>query len=431
MRILWVSPHCWPDYVLRSPGLGTKSQGGQTVVMYHCPRSLTEVNPDLHVDIYARMETGEPEVVHLGERVRLIRCLCGDPDTYIPKEQFWDGPIQQFVDEVDSYARRHGLAYDLVHGHYADGWYSAHHLAERWGVPYCLTTHSLGRRKRANCLAMNEASEEELDQTYAFSVRIDHEESALAAAGRIFPLTEEEGEYLLEHYQCARREQIRAIPNGILLADFHPRDEAKAADLRARLGIADDEAVVLQAGRVDPRKGQRELLAAAPAVLEAVEQWGAGPVRFLLVGWTEDEFAEGLERGVREAGIEDRVILHPPVGNRDMPPYFHLADVYAHTSTYDILPIVILEAMASRLGVVASKNGGASEILDTGTDGLLVDPYEIAEVRRALVRLLGDAALRRRMGEAAFRKVRERYTWQKVAERLNRQYAEILEDARR
>ena len=431
MRVLWVSPHCWPDYVLRSPGLGTKSQGGQTVVMYHCPRALTDANPDLQVDIYARMETGEPDVVPLGERVRLIRCLCGDPDTYVPKEQFWFGPIQQFVDEVDAYARRHGLSYDLIHGHYADGWYAAHHLAERWGIPYGLTTHSLGRRKRANCLAMKEASPEALDETYAFTVRIGHEEAALPGASRIFPLTEEEGAYMLEHYEGARQEQIRAIPNGILLSDFHPRDEAKAADLRRQLGISDDELVVLQAGRVDPRKGQRELLTAAPGIAEALEKEDAGPVRFLLVGWSQGEFAEGLEEAVQEAGVADRVILHPPVGNRDMAPYFWLADVYAHTSTYDILPIVILEAMASRLGVVASKNGGASEILEAGTDGLLVDPYEIGEVQEALVRLLRDEGLRRRLGEEAHRKVEQRYTWQKVARRLSHQYQEIVEEGGR
>ncbi len=428
MRVLWVSPHCWPDYVLRSPGLGTKSQGGQTVVMYHCPRALTEVDPDLHIDVYARMETGEPEVVELGERVRLIRCLAGAPDGYIPKERLWFGPIQQFCDQVDSYARRRGLSYDLVHGHYADGWYAAHDLAGRWGVPYCLTTHSLGRRKRANCLAMKEASEAELDEAYAFPVRIRHEEEALAGASRVFPLTREEGEYLLDHYEGARREAIRPIPNGVLLSRFDPPDAEKAAALRARLGIRDDALVVLQAGRVDHRKGQRELLAAAPRVIGEVQRDGSRGLVFLIVGWTESALARDLERQAREADLGDHVIFHPPVPRRDMPPYFWLADVYALTSTYDIFPIVLLEAMASRLGLVASKNGGASEVLSSGDDGLLVDPYDIDEVTGALGRVLADGALRRRLGDEAFRKVRERYTWRKVAERLDREYREMVED---
>ena len=124
MRVLWVSPHCWPDYVLREDGLGTKSQGGQTVVMYHCPRALAELDPGLTVDIYARMETGEPEIVELGERVNMIRCRCGDPGHLRPQgADSGSGPLQEFVDEVVAYAQRNGHAYDLIHGHYADGWY--------------------------------------------------------------------------------------------------------------------------------------------------------------------------------------------------------------------------------------------------------------------------------------------------------------------
>ena len=85
-----------------------------------------------------------------------------------------------------------------------------------------------------------------------------------------------------------------------------------------------------------------------------------------------------------------------------------MADVYALTSTYDILPIVVLEAMASRLTLVASKNGGASEIIAHGEDGLLVDPFDLAQVEDTLVTVVGgrggaDSA----GGEAAYRKVEQ------------------------
>ena len=430
MHILWVSPHCWPDYILRSPGLGIKSQGGQTVVMYHCPRALAEVNPDLQVDIYARMETGEPEVIQLGKRVRLIRCLCGNPDTYVPKEQFWGGPIQQFVDEVDKYTGEYSLSYDLIHGHYADGWYVAHHLGQRWNIPYCLTTHSLGKRKLANCMAMKEGTRDELDEKYSFSVRIQHETKALHDANRICPLTEEEGQYILEHYEGVRPEQLCTIPNGILLTDFYPHIKDQTVTLRRELGIEEDELVVLQAGRVDRRKGQKELLTAAPKVIEEVEKRTGKRVKFILVGWTESDFARIIEERIRNADITDRVIFHPPVSNRGMPPYFWMADVYALTSTYDIFPIVILEAMASSLAV-ASRNGGASEIISHGHDGLLVDPYQIREVEEALISVLVDRKLRCSLGEKAHRKVEEHYTWRCVVERLNQLYEKMVRENRK
>jgi len=383
------------------------------------------LDPDLSIDVYARMETGEPQVVELGERVRLIRCLCGDPDRYVPKEEFWDGPMEQFTDEVVRYAAENSLSYDLVHGHYADGWDVAHRLGQRWGVPYCLTTHSLGKRKRANCVAMGEATEAELDAKYAFPPRIASEEAALRDATRILPLTEEEGVYIREHYPGVRDEQFLAVPNGVVLSEFYPRDEARAAELRKSLGIGEDELVVFQAGRVDRRKGQKELLSAAPRVIAEAERAGK-KVRFVLVGWTGGDFAESLEQGVRDAGITDRVTFIAPVSGTEMAPYFWMADVYALTSTYDILPIVLLEAMANRLPVVASKNGGPSEVVATGEDGILVDPFDAEEVEGSLIRVLVDDDLRQKLGAAAFQKIEARYTWERVGERLNQIYAEMV-----
>jgi glycosyltransferase involved in cell wall biosynthesis len=426
MRVLWVSPHCWPDYVLRADGLGTKSQGGQTIVMYHCPRALAELDADLHVDIYARMETGEPEVFPLGERVDLVRCGCGDPDVYVPKERFWFGPLEEFVDQVVAYADRNGYRYDLIHGHYADGWYAADHLSRRWGCPFVLTTHSLGKRKRENALAMNEGTESQLDEKYAFSVRIEHETEALRRADRICPLTHEEGEYILEHYEGVDRQRIHSIPNGIVLSEFQSTDDTSTDQLRRRLGIGEDELVVLQIGRVDRRKGQKQLLAVAPRVLRAVQGRTGRRVRFLFVGWTQSEYADTLQQEARQAGISESVIFHPPVINRDIPPYYRLADVYALTSTYDILPIVVLEAMASRLTLVASKNGGASEIIAHGQDGLLIDPFDRTQVEETLIAALVDQAARQRWGEAAYRKVEQHFTWQRVAERFGRLYREVI-----
>jgi glycosyltransferase involved in cell wall biosynthesis len=394
--------------------------------MYHCPRALAEFDSDLHIDVYARLETGEPEVVDLGERVKLIRCRCGDLDVYVPKECFWFGPIQEFVDEVVEDAQRRGQEYDLIHGHYADGWFTAHHLAQRWNCPYVLSTHSLGKRKRANALAMNEGTEAELDEKYAFPVRIRHETEALRGADRIFPLTDEEGEYILEHYEGVEQDRVHSVPNGVLLSEFQPRDEAAIGALRRRLGIAGDELVVLQIGRVDRRKGQKQLLAAARRVLREVQSRTGRRVRFLFAGWTESEYARSLEEEACREGLTEHVIFHPPVINRDIPPYYALADVYALTSTYDILPIVVLEAMASRLTLVASKNGGASEIIAHGEDGLLIDPFNGAQIEDALINVLSDEGERQRLGEAAFRKVERSFTWSRVAERFHRLYEEVI-----
>ncbi len=425
MRILWVSPHCWPDHVLREDGLGMKSQGGQTVVMYQATIALARAYPDLHVDIYARYEDGEPVETEIHPRVRIIRLPLGPTDSYLPKEAFWGAPIEGFVDEVARYAEAEGLRYDLIHGHYADGWYVAHHLARRWEVPFLCSTHSLGIRKRDNALRMGEGSAEELDEKYGFSVRISHERAALHAADRVCPLTVEEGSYIVDKY-AVDEAKIRVVNNGVVVSEFYPPDEERLAAFRSRLGLAEDDLPVLLIARLDPRKGQRELIEAAPLVLERVRSDVADKIRFLFVAWVDTPFARSLERRVEDLGIRDQVIYHPPVLHKEIAPFFWGSAVYSLSSSYDVFPIVMLEAMASALPVVTTRNGGPSEIITPGEDGFLVEPTDSEELATALVKVLDDENERSRMGGNAHRKVVARYTWDRIAERNMEVYREVL-----
>jgi glycosyltransferase involved in cell wall biosynthesis len=425
MRIVWVSPHCWPDYVLREDGLGKKSQGGQTVVMYQATIALAQAFPDLQVDIYARYEDGESVETHIHPRVRIIRLPLGPTDSYLPKEAFWGAPIERFVDEITRYAEAGGLRYDLIHGHYADGWYVAHHLAKRWKVPFLCATHSLGIRKRDNALRMNEGTAEELDEKYNFTVRIEHEQAALDEANCICPLTIEEGNYIVDKY-AVDAAKIEVINNGVVVSDFHPPDAEKLAAFRSRLGLGPDDLAVLLIARVDPRKGQRELIEAAPLVIEQVRRASAKNVKFLFVAWVETAFARSLERRVDELGIREHVIYHPPVLNKEIAPFFWGSAAYSLSSSYDIFPIVMLEAMASGLPVVATKNGGPSEIITSGEEGYLVEPTNREELAAALVNVLGDEKERTRLGMNAHRKVVARYTWRRIADRMMAVYREVL-----
>jgi len=427
MRIIWVSPHCWPDYVLREDGLGQKSQGGQTVVMYHGTRALADAHPDLQVDIYARLEDGEPEEVDIHPRVKVIRLPLGPTDRYLPKEEFWGAPIEGFVDHLVRYATGRELRYDLVHGHYADGWHVAHLLWERWRTPYLCSTHSLGIRKRENALRTGEGTPEELDRKYCFADRISREKAALALAHRLCPLTVEEGRYMVDAYGVDEA-KIRVVNNGIVMEDFYPPRPEEVVAVRARLGVGPDDLPVLLIARIDPRKGQRELIEAAPEVIRRVKEASGRNVKLLFVAWVESEFGKTLEARVEELGIRDSVIYHPPVLNKEIARYFWASAVYSLSSSYDIFPIVMLEAMGSGLPIVATRNGGPSEVITSGENGYLVEPTNREELADALVRVLGDEAERQRLGRNAHRLVAERYTWPRIADETLRIYQELLEE---
>lgn len=132
--------------------------------------------------------------------------------------------------------------------------------------------------------------------------------------------------------------------------------------------------------------------------------WGEGPLR------------SELERQAQAAGIADRVFLP----GRTASPWEEMArgEILALTSAHEGFPNVMLEAMAIGLPCVAYDcRSGPRELSEEGQVALLVPPDDKAALRRALVRLLDDAALRERLGASAAASVRRRFRLDAVVAR--------------
>lgn len=430
MRVLWTSPHCRPDWLDR---LGQESQGGQTVVMNKLPHALSRVDPDIRIDIYTRFQDDDPRtdrpVKQLDDDpcVRLIRLPCGPTDRYIPKEVLYGEPITEFVREIVSFAEREGTRYDLVHGHYADGWEAATMLKARWShhPPAILTTHSLGKRKREDGLKRGEGTAAELDARYNFPVRIASEERSLVIADRILPLSTPEAEYLFDHYEAVPPgdPRVTVVPNGIDPAEFPPAPPGARDRVRRHLDIGDDEFLIIIPSRVDPRKGQGAMLRALIQARPELERY---PYRLLLLAWPESttEYASQLKGLMAEHDLEHRVLTHPPVPHHQMPDFFAAADSVVLPSQ-EYFSIVMLEAMLLECPLVASIHGGSRDVIEDGVNGLLVDHNEIEQLAEATLKMVRmDEAARREMGDRARQTILQTYTWDNVAHRLLSIYQE-------
>ena len=430
MRVLWTSPHCRPDWLER---LGQESQGGQTVVMNKLPHALSRVNPDIQIDIFTRLQESDPLaerlVKHLDEdpRVRLIRLPCGPIDRYVPKEVLYGVPIVQFCREIMDFAERDQVHYDLLHGHYADGWEVVTTLKARWShhPPALLTTHSLGKRKREDGLKRGEGTPEELDSTYNFPVRVASEERSLMIADDILPLSTPEADYLFDHYEAVPPDDVRVtvIPNGIDPTEFPPAPPGTRDRLRQQLGVDDEAFLFIIPSRVDPRKGQGSMLR---ALVEAGPDLERHPYRLLLLAWPETatEYSTQVKRLIAEHDLEDRVLTHPPVAHDRMPGFFAAADCVILPSQ-EYFSIVMLEAMLLRCPLVASIHGGSRDVIQDGVNGLLVDHNDIEALGEAALKMVTmDDAARKDMGRRARQTILESYTWDKVAHRLLSIYRE-------
>lgn len=186
-------------------------------------------------------------------------------------------------------------------------------------------------------------------------------------------------------------------------AETGAQEKTEAAQaLRRRLGVEEDEKLVLAIGRLSREKGHVDLLDAFGLLQRSYPQL---KTRLLIVG-------DGPERGALEAaassnGIGERVIFAGQLS--DVSAYYAAADVMALPSHSEGSPYVLLEAMAEALPVVATSVGGVPEMVEDGVSALLVAAREPQAMADALYRILSDKALAQGLTAAASALVATRY----------------------
>jgi len=217
----------------------------------------------------------------------------------------------------------------------------------------------------------------------------------------------------LEQTEHLPRRKMVIIGHGVdRAAPALPRSEARAA-----LGLPALDPLIGSVGRLSREKGHAFLLRALPAIVAAFP--GAGCV---LAG--EGPSRRDLEEEVRRLGMGDRVIF---LGHRgDVPAILSALDLFVQPSLYEGFGMSLLEAMAARLPIVATRVGGIPEVVDDQVAGLLVPPADAAALAQAAIALLGDRGRARRIGEEAARLVAERHSISSVAARVDALYRRVL-----
>ena len=156
---------------------------------------------------------------------------------------------------------------------------------------------------------------------------------------------------------------------------------------RASLSIADDERVVLAAGRLSREKGHIDLVAALDHLRHTTPEI---KVRLIIVG--DGPERQRLERASHSLGVSERVAFAGQVNNIDV--YYAMADMLALPSHSEGSPNVLLEAMAAGVPVVATEVGGVPEIVTHDESALLVSQRDPHAMAAAIGRVLTDASWR-------------------------------------
>ncbi len=214
--------------------------------------------------------------------------------------------------------------------------------------------------------------------------------------------------------------EITVVPNGVDLDRFGAHRTAdQRATLRASLGIPAEAFLIGVVARLEPEKGHRYLLAAWPEVAQAV------PVAWLLlVG--DGSLADALRAQVRALPPAARRRVVFAGGQTDVVATTQSLDLAVLASLREAQGIALLEAMAARVPVVASRVGGIPETVRDGVDGLLVPPADSAALAAAVIRVAHDRGLRDRVAASGRRRVEQRFGLDRAVTRLEAIYATEL-----
>jgi len=205
--------------------------------------------------------------------------------------------------------------------------------------------------------------------------------------------------------------RIHVLPNGIYFE--HYQSNLSPAEARAKFGIEERGPVICMVAQLRPEKNHERFLHAARRVLDR----GEHPI-FLLAG-------DGPQRTVIEdlAGdlhLTDHLRL---LGRReDIADVLRATDVVALTSQHEGQPNALIEAAAAGVPCVATRSGGAEDVVVDGETGYLVSYGDDAGMAERMIALLDDADLRARMGRAAQARARGVYSAEVVGENLRRIY---------
>lgn len=407
-RIGIVSEHASPLGVL-----GGVDSGGQNVYVAQVARRLAGVGYD--VDVFTRRDDERLAEIHeWADGVRIIHVPAG-PAAFVRKEDLLPC-MGEFAEYVVDFCKWRG-PYDVLHANFWMSGLVAAEVKKALGTPFVVTFHALGRVRRLH----QQESDGFPDDRFAIEDRVCEEADAIVAE---CPQDERD---LIELYG-ADPSRIHMIPCGFDPEEMWPVGRAAA---RRELGIPEHEHVVLQLGRLVPRKGIDTVVRGFGRMLR--EEEPQRPARLLVVGGDADEPDPALTPEIarlqavaEEEAVGERVHFAGRRGRDRLRYYYGAADVFVTVPWYEPFGITPVESMACGTPVIGADVGGIKYTVVDGETGYLVPPQDPDALAHKLSRMLTQPDLLRTMSLNAVRRANQHFTWDRVAEDCARLYGRVV-----
>jgi len=283
---------------------------------------------------------------------------------------------------------------DLIHvQHISLLLWVANFIKALYGINFIVTSHGTGVLAATN------------RKTY-----IPLTQDALTRVKKIVAVSGDTKGWLLEIFGREFLHKTRIIPGGIYLENFPSDRKIKIINKRYKLK---NKKVVLFTGKLTPQKGVSYLIKAAQNIKGDIYIVGDGP---------EKKNLEDLTYKLKLTNVHFLGYMGDEK-REELEEFYYRADVFVAPSVWDEpLGLVILEAMAAKTPVIATRKGGIPLAVKNGVNGFLIRPKNSNQITEACNKLLENDELRKKMGDAARETVEKKFTWKKIAQKYLRIY---------
>jgi glycosyltransferase involved in cell wall biosynthesis len=392
--------------------IGKVDTGGQNVYVDQVARHL--VTKGYQIDVFTRRNNAAAkDVVDCMPGMRVIHIKAG-PESDIIKEEMLPY-MPEFADNMMAFIIKHQLHYQVIHAHFFMSGMVACEIKKQLGIPFVITFHALGHIRRLYQAENDKFPIERTTIEAQIAKRADH----------IIAECPQDKADLLNYYQ-ADAGKISIIPCGFNKKEFYPIAKRGA---RKFLGLPTREPVLLQLGRMVPRKGIDNVIRAMAHLKSA----GNGTIQLIIVGGDEENMEQSssaefirLRNIVNELNISNQIIFAGRKGRDMLKYYYSAADLFITTPWYEPFGITPLEAMACGTPVIGANVGGIKYSVVDGVTGALVAPDQPGELAEKVSGLLSNKAALKALGKQAIRHVNNNFTWAKVTDHLAMLYQQVI-----
>jgi glycosyltransferase involved in cell wall biosynthesis len=216
-----------------------------------------------------------------------------------------------------------------------------------------------------------------------------------------------------------RWSDVVEIPNGVDADVFRPGLDG--SPVRQKLGISASARIIAFVGALDRAHPFKRV----DYLLRTFSRLDDPSAVLLIIG--DGDLKASFIQLAEQLDLAQRAVFAGAVPHDQLPPFYAAADIVVlPSSPPESFGLVLIEALACGVPVVAQRIPGVRSVVTHGQDGLLVQPGDSDGLAKAMLRLLDDPPLRQEMGRVGWAKVTSKYAWPRVIDQLEQIYASIL-----